>query len=98
MSDVRPREEIDPKELYSIARACAFLPSSHGGRVTPGTLHRWRKEGIVPATRIGSLFFIQGVDLLKLLPPASPPPKIESSRDFNRRQKAARETLASMGL
>lgn len=55
-----PVEEKEEKLLTS-EEACSFL------RCSKPTLHRWKKEGIIPHVRIGTNIRYRGDDLKKLL-------------------------------
>ncbi|MDD3725371.1 MAG: helix-turn-helix domain-containing protein [Bacteroidales bacterium] len=56
-------EPVESKEekLYTSEEACAYL------RCSKPTLHRWKKEGIIPHVRIGSNIRYKESDLRNLL-------------------------------
>lgn len=57
----KPQEEKTPEEqLLTTNEACEFL------RCSKPTLHRWKKEGIVPHVRIGSNIRYRKSDLQKI--------------------------------
>jgi hypothetical protein len=65
-------DDIDPKRLYSLTEAAAFVPSCVAGkRVHPKTLHRWRKEGRIKcqgrAAAGKTWWFVWGAELLRFL-------------------------------
>jgi excisionase family DNA binding protein len=57
----KPQEEKTPEEqLLTTNEACEFL------RCSKPTLHRWKKEGIVPHVRIGANIRYRKSDLQKI--------------------------------
>jgi excisionase family DNA binding protein len=57
----KPQEEKTPEEqLLTTNEACEFL------RCSKPTLHRWKKEGIVPHIRIGANIRYRKSDLQKI--------------------------------
>lgn len=60
-AQVHPAEPEEKTErLFTTKEACAFL------RCSKPTLHRWKKEGIVPHIRIGTNIRYKESDLNKL--------------------------------
>lgn len=53
-------KESNDEELYTTEEACKILKCSKP------TLHRWKKEGIVPHIRIGNNIRYKKSDLMKL--------------------------------
>lgn len=56
-----PKPKPEPEKLLTTAEACAFL------RCSRPTIHRWKREGLVPFVRIGSCIRYRESDLKKLL-------------------------------
>jgi excisionase family DNA binding protein len=56
-----PSVEEKPERLYTATEACKML------RCSKPTLHRWKKEGIIPFVRIGVNIRYKESDLKKLL-------------------------------
>jgi excisionase family DNA binding protein len=54
-------KEKDEEVLYTTEEACKILKCSKP------TLHRWKKEGIVPHVRIGANIRYKKTDLVKLI-------------------------------
>lgn len=55
--------EINPKEVYTTKEAQEFL------KVSPSTIKRLLKKGIIKAYKVGGVYRIWGDEILKLLSP-----------------------------
>ncbi len=60
LQEPAPVKEADEEVLYTTDEACKILKCSKP------TLHRWKKEGIIPHVRIGSNIRYKKSDLEKL--------------------------------
>ena len=56
-------KEISPKEVYTTKEAQDFL------KVSPSTMKRLIKNGIITAYKVGGVYRIWGDEILKLLSP-----------------------------
>lgn len=63
--------DIDRDELYSFAQAAGWLPSPHGGTLSPKTLHDWRRRGLIAfeTRQLGKRpsYFLRGEEILRLM-------------------------------
>lgn len=63
ISELKKREPSEEKEekLFTSNEACQIL------RCSKPTLHRWKKEGIIPCVRIGTNIRYRESDIQKIL-------------------------------
>lgn len=60
-TDLPKPTKPEPEKLLTTAEACELL------RCSRPTIHRWKREGLVPFVRIGSCIRYRESDLKKLL-------------------------------
>ena len=56
-----PKEEKKEEKLYTANEACVFL------RCSKPTLHRWKRDGLVPHVKIGTNIRYRESDLKKII-------------------------------
>lgn len=56
-----PKPKPEPEKLYTTAEACELL------RCSRPTLHRWKRDGLIPFVRIGTNIRYKESDLKKLI-------------------------------
>ena len=61
--DIRGMSEIKPKEIYTTKEAQDFL------KVSPSTIKRLLKRGIIKAYKVGGTYRIWGDEILSLVSP-----------------------------
>ncbi len=98
-------DDVDPARWYCFSEAAALLPSCRKGkRLNVATLHRWRREGRLPAEyrQSGDMryWFVRGDELMKLIGGGKdhPPPTIRSPAQARRGLTAALDQARAMGL
>lgn len=60
-------QQIDPESLFSIEEACALIPGRRGKCIHPQTLTGWIRRGKIAARKVGSLRFIRGDEINRIL-------------------------------